>query len=79
VDVITFKANRADIERWKEAAWESRMTLSAWIRSQCLDGVAYPVAAKDPPPPEPVKHPVNVCTNATVEVGSWCRVCGRYH
>jgi hypothetical protein len=79
MDVVTFKASRSDIERWKDAAWESRMTLSAWIRRRCIDGAAYPVAAKEPPPIIPVKQPINVCANTTAEEGKWCRQCGKNH
>ena len=38
---VIFKASIEELEAWKELAWQSRLTLSAWIRLNLNDGGVF--------------------------------------
>lgn len=63
---------------WKQAAWESKLSLSAWIRNRCNDVVTYD-------PPEDRKAPVKVPKLKTepcfrrLGPGTYCKQCGKTH
>jgi hypothetical protein len=77
--VVAFKASAGDLERWREAAWESRLTLSAWIRNRCNGVEIAPPAPRLLSAIDAVTPSNAICTRRGVARGSRCERCGKEH
>ena len=77
--VVTFKASASDLERWRESAWGSRLTLSAWIRNRCNGVEIAPPAARLVSAIDAVRPSNVVCTRRGIPRGARCERCGKEH
>jgi hypothetical protein len=77
--VVAFKASAGDLERWREAAWESRLTLSAWIRNRCNGVEIAPLASRLVSAVDAGMTSNAVCTRRGVPKGNRCERCGKEH